>query len=190
MERSHGILIRLTKLTETSLIVHWFTHSHGLIKTVAKGARRPSSPFAGKLDLFFGAEVLWSPSRTSELHALREVTILDWRASLRHSYPATLMASYFCRLLESAVEREHPDPDLLDLLRRGLDHLESHPPSHRALRHYEDETARLLGVAHDRRHPEAALRDTLGQLPAMRSQLLDLLGHPENSPSHPPPSCG
>jgi DNA repair protein RecO (recombination protein O) len=52
MDKAHGIVIRLTKLTETSLIVHWCTREAGLLKTVAKGARRPKSPFAGKLDLF------------------------------------------------------------------------------------------------------------------------------------------
>jgi hypothetical protein len=46
---TRAIAIRLTRLTETSLIVHWFTEGHGLIKTVAKGARSPKSAFAGKL---------------------------------------------------------------------------------------------------------------------------------------------
>ena len=36
-----AILTRLTRLTDTSLIVHWFTADHGLIKTAAKGALRP-----------------------------------------------------------------------------------------------------------------------------------------------------
>jgi len=175
MEKSQGILIRLTRLTETSLIVHWFTDHHGLIKTVAKGARRPSSPFAGKLDLFFGAEIVWSRSRHGELHALREAAIASWREPLRARYPSTLMASYFCRLLEMAVEREHPDFSLYDLLLRGLDYLEQNDPSERALRHYEDELARILGIAHDRRSPESALRDALGGLPAMRGQLLGIL---------------
>ncbi len=66
MEKSLGIIIRLTKLTETSLIVHWCTQDEGLIKTVAKGGRRPKSPFAGKLDLFFGSELNWVRSRKSE----------------------------------------------------------------------------------------------------------------------------
>jgi hypothetical protein len=29
--------------TETSLIVHWCTREHGIIRTAAKGARRPGS---------------------------------------------------------------------------------------------------------------------------------------------------
>ena len=60
---TEAIVIRLTRLTETSLIVHWFTEGHGLVKTVAKGARRTKSPFAGQLDLFFGGEITFGRDR-------------------------------------------------------------------------------------------------------------------------------
>ncbi|MEI9894387.1 MAG: recombination protein O N-terminal domain-containing protein [Chthoniobacter sp.] len=53
METTAALLLRKTKLTETSLIVTWFTEAHGKIQTVAKGARQPKSRFAGLLDLFF-----------------------------------------------------------------------------------------------------------------------------------------
>ncbi|MGB0774909.1 MAG: DNA repair protein RecO, partial [Akkermansiaceae bacterium] len=123
MEKSHGIITRLTKLTETSLIIHWCTLEHGLIKTVAKGARRPKSAFAGKLDLFFSAEINWAPSRKSELHALREVSVRDFRQNLRKSYRDTMLAAYFCDLLEFVAEKNHPVPELYDLLDRGLGYL-------------------------------------------------------------------
>ena len=71
MSPTQAILIRLTRLTDTSLIVHWFTSEHGLLKTVAKGARRPKSPFAGHLDLFLGGEIVFQHARRGELHALR-----------------------------------------------------------------------------------------------------------------------
>ena len=40
METTPAILLRKIKLTESSLIVTWFTEAHGKLKTVAKGARR------------------------------------------------------------------------------------------------------------------------------------------------------
>ena len=82
MEKSTGIITRLTKLTETSLIVHWCTEEHGLIKTVAKGARSPKSVFSGKLDLFFEAELNWVQSRKSELNTLRELSVTNYRCLL------------------------------------------------------------------------------------------------------------
>lgn len=172
---SRAILIRLTRLTDTSLIVHWFTEDHGLVKTVAKGARRPNSPFAGMLDLFFSGEISFVRARHGELHSLREVAIRDWREGLRRDYSAILLAGYCCQLLELAVEPEHPEPALFDLLRRALDHVASEPPSLRAMRHFESELARLLGVSHPHTSAESALIHALGPLPANRKPLLDRL---------------
>jgi DNA repair protein RecO (recombination protein O) len=175
MERSSGILIRLTRLTDTSLIVHWFTADFGLIKTVAKGARRPKSPFNGKLDLFFSSDIHWSPARRSELHALREAEPTHCRERLRREYRSLLLASYFARLLEMAVEGEHPEPELHDLLRRALDHVDEAGASRRAFDHFESELARLLGLGSDRQRASSLLQDHLGNLPGQRQQFLDSL---------------
>ncbi len=175
VQATQAIIIRLTRLSDTSLIAHWFTASHGLVKTVAKGARRPKSPFAGKLDLFFGGEITVSQARRGDLHSLREVCIIEWREGLRRSYTATLLAAYFCQLLEAAVEPEHPDPGLHDLLERALDHIGTSPPSLRALRHFESELARILGVSPSQGDASISLRDTLGKLPSSRGELIERL---------------
>lgn len=172
MEESEGIIMRLTKLTETSLIVHWFTADAGLIKTVAKGARRPKSPFAGRIDLFFTGALQWVPSRSGELHALRDVVPGATRPGIRKHYHATLLAAYFCRLLEHAVERDHPEPELYDLLRRALDHIDEAGPSLRALKHFENELTRHLGLGAPKRQAEAILREALGELPPQRADLI------------------
>src|SRR6266436_6135760 len=52
METTNAILLRKRKLSDTSLIISWCTESLGCVETVAKGARRPKSVFAGRLDLF------------------------------------------------------------------------------------------------------------------------------------------
>jgi DNA repair protein RecO (recombination protein O) len=175
MHSTEATVIRLTRLTETSLIVHWFSESHGLVKTVAKGARRPKSPFAGQIDLFFGGEIAFALARSGELHSLREVSIRNWREGLRRSYTSTLLASYCCQLLESAVEPEHPEPGLHQLLIRALDHFEAKPPTLRALYHFETELAKLLGIFQASCPAEVSLRDALGTLPAARRDLLERL---------------
>ena len=75
MESTAAILLRKRKLSDTSLIVSWCTESLGCIQTVAKGARRAKSPFAGKLDLFFEAEIQIARSRKSNLHTLTEIAL-------------------------------------------------------------------------------------------------------------------
>lgn len=175
MQSTRATVIRLTRLTDSSLIVHWFTENHGLLKTVAKGARRSKSPFVGKLDLFFSGEISASQARRGDLHSLREVVISQWREGLRRSYTSTLLAAYCCQLLEMAVEPEHPEPGLFDLLQRALDHIDLSPASLRALRHFETELARLLGVSQIRSDASVSLRDALGTLPASRNELIERL---------------
>ncbi len=158
-------------LTDTSLIVHWLTEDHGLVRTVAKGARRPKSAFCGRLDLFFGGEIQYQRAKRGDLHALREVAIDQWREGLRGSYVSLLLAGYWCRLLGAVLEPEHPDPELYGLLRRGLDHVEADGPSRRALLHFEKELVRLLGMAHESKPAAETLRESLGRLPETRDEL-------------------
>jgi DNA repair protein RecO (recombination protein O) len=83
-ERAIGLVLRVYPLTESSLIVHWLTQGQGRIATVAKGARRPKSTLRGKLDLFFLAEFLFSRSRRSELHTLKEVKLIEAQSAFGH----------------------------------------------------------------------------------------------------------
>src|SRR5687767_15220007 len=86
VETTAAILLRKTKLTETSLIVTWLTAEHGKVKTVAKGALQPKSRFAGRLDLFFECEIQYVRSRKSDLHILREVALHAAHETVRNAY--------------------------------------------------------------------------------------------------------
>ena len=180
METTDAILLRKIKLTESSLIVTWFTAAHGKLKTVAKGARRPKSPFAGRLDLFFAAEINFSRSRQSELHILREVVVKDSREGLRLQYERTQMAAYFVELVEMTTEFEHAVPEIHDLLRRALDHLDKQEPTRRAMLHFERELSRLLGLTGENNtdaDPAQAIARLAGQLPRDRARILKTLPH-------------
>src|SRR5436190_15589107 len=159
METTVAILLRRTKLTETSLIVTWLTEMHGKIKTVAKGARQPKSRFAGRLDLFFECEIQFARSRKSELHTLREVVIREPHDGLRLDYERVALVAYFVELLELVTEPDHPMPEIFDLLHRALTYLQAHPSSRLALEHFESELVRLLGI----QHPEVSSAVAIGR---------------------------
>lgn len=119
IENATGLVLRKRLLTETSLIVHWLTPAAGRIATVAKGARRPKSPFHGKLDLFYLVDFSFSRSRRSELHTLREVSLRETYPALRHDLARLQQACYCAALLEQTTEPETPLPVPFQLL-RGL----------------------------------------------------------------------
>lgn len=175
MEKTTANLIRRFPLTETSLIIHWCSNTQGLIKTVAKGARKPKNRFAGKLDLFFQCEIEIVKSRKSDLHILKDIDVLKTRVGIRDSYLQTLAASYFIKLIERVAESATPIPDLSDLLERALEYLDQNRPDNNAILHFEKELARCLGIEHPTRTPAASISNTFGKLPKQRDELLDLI---------------
>jgi DNA repair protein RecO (recombination protein O) len=178
MESTAAILLRKRKLSDTSLIVSWCTESLGCIQTAAKGARRAKSPFAGKLDLFFEAEIQIARSRKSNLHSLTEVALKNPFAGIRSSLRRTKAASYFVELIELCTESDHHEPELFSLLRRAFGYLNDHDPDLRAVLHFETELARIAGV-HDTKtlksNPALALANLFGRLPSSRAELLNAL---------------
>jgi DNA repair protein RecO (recombination protein O) len=123
IESAHGVVLRTRLLTETSLIVHWLTPDFGRMATVAKGARRVKSPFAGKLDLFYEADFSFSRSRRSELHNLREVNLRKTNLALRENILKLQHAAYAANFIEQTTETESPLPEVFELLREFLERL-------------------------------------------------------------------
>ena len=176
MEKTSAILIGRYKLTETSLIVHWCSAELGLIKTVAKGALRPKSAFAGQLDLFVTADIRFTRSRTGDLHTLAEAHWSDPRMHLRDSYDRVLAATYLVKLIELMVERESPLPEVHDLLTKALDYLNTHEPSHELVERFEKRLAEDLGVSTPQGKAAVALQMAVHPaLPVQRKQLFERL---------------
>ena len=128
IESATGIVLRTRPLTETSLIVHWLTAESGRLATVAKGARRAKSPFAGKLDLFYAADFSFRRSRRSDLHNLREVRLRETHGAIRQDLARLQQAGYAAAFLELTTETETPLPEIFPLVRGFLQLLCAPPP--------------------------------------------------------------
>lgn len=169
MEECSAILVKRTRWSETSLIVTWLTDRFGTLRTSARGALRPRSAFAGRLDLFQCAEIAFVSARTGSLHALREVRTAG--TATISSYRSLVMASYFAELAAGIAAPMQPSEELFRLLARALDHLSSNEPTLRAFDFFEREAARISGVLDPsaRSAPHEALAQLAGRLPASRS---------------------
>jgi DNA repair protein RecO (recombination protein O) len=178
VESTKAILLRKRQFSDTSLIISWCTELLGYIQTIARGARRPKSPFAGKLDLFFEAEISIVRSRKSDLHTLTEVVLKNPFAGIRSNYLRMQTAAYFVELIEICTERDHREPELFMLLHRAFGYLDANDPTSRAISHFETELARIAGVHDEKRlkaDPAFALGNLFGRLPLSRTPLLKIL---------------
>lgn len=149
IENATGIILRTRPLTDTSLIVHWLTSEFGRLATVAKGARRPKSPFAGKLDLFYGADFSFQRSRRSELHTLREVVLKETHAAIRKDMEYLQQASYAAALIEQTTEMEAPIAEIHALFQSFLAQLTRHPAEPQTLFAFELKLLGELGLQPD-----------------------------------------
>lgn len=165
-ESATGIILRTRPLTETSLIVNWLTPNHGRIATVAKGARRPKSPFLGKLDLFYEADFTFARSRRSELHTLREIGLRETHAALRQEIGYVQQASYCAMLIEQVTETETPLPAVFELMRDFLNALPQRPPQPRNIFGFELKLLNELGLKPDlsKSHLAAGTKQIVGAL--------------------------
>jgi DNA repair protein RecO (recombination protein O) len=150
-QNATGLILRTRPLTETSLIVHWLTPDFGRIATVAKGARRPKSPFLGKLDLFYETDFSFSRSRHSDLHILREVGLRELHGAIREDILKLRQAAYAAAFIEQATETETPLPAVFELLRGFLDCLCQQRPTAQLVFAFELKLLRDLGLNPDLR---------------------------------------
>ena len=176
MEQTEAILINRRPWSDTSLLTVWFSPLHGKLSAMARSARKPGSPFAGRLDLFHRAEIGFARSRKSSLHALREVRLIEPFGS---NEPASVfLCGYFAELVDLITHPGEPSPEIYGLLARAVSHLGSKPATLRAMEFFEDEVTRLLGVGDGKSCALAAIETYCGKIPASRKAAMSLLPKP------------
>ena len=171
-EASH---LRRARFGDSSYVLIWLSPEHGKIRTAARGTARKDSKLRGRLDLFYHAEVQFAAGRKSDLHALRELKLLETWEGLRGNYGRLLAASYFAELCDLLSEPAHAAPGLFDLMRRALGHLCDNNPSRRSLEFFESEVCRLLGFGHAG-NALGAIEAHAGRIPVNRRRLAEVIG--------------
>ena len=74
-EKSLAIVLRVRDFSETSCVVTLFTRSLGKITALAKGARRPKSPFESALDLMAVCRIVFLHKSSDVLDLLTEAKL-------------------------------------------------------------------------------------------------------------------
>ncbi len=169
-ESSIGIVTGIQPLTDSSLIVRWLSRDFGRVDTVAKGARKPKSSFAGLLDLYYLCEFSMVRGKRSQLHTLREVQLIEPREGLRRDYQWLKQAAYVSEFLRVATELDTPIPEFFDLLAGFLTALPLRRPSQVTVIAFEWRALVLLGLAPPLNSPRIGedvrlLADWLGNTP-------------------------
>ena len=122
---TRAFVLKKTKLGETDLIVNLLAEDGSLLRGVAKGARKPKSPFSGRLELFCEANLLMVKGKSLDI--VSEASPKNLHGALRDDVVRSAAASCAAELLGHLCQEDLPNPRNFALMEAFLDALEAAP---------------------------------------------------------------
>lgn len=124
-EKDLAIVLRVVDFSETSCVVTVFTRGRGKISALAKGARRPKSPFEAALDLLAVCRIVFLHKSSDALDLLTEAK-LERRFRAAQNDLSRLYAGYYvAELLAGMTDEDDPHPELFDAAEATLKELDN-----------------------------------------------------------------
>ena len=125
LEKTNAIVLRVIDYSETSCIVTMMTRAHGKITAMAKGARRPKSPFEAALDVLSVCRIVFLKKHSGAMDLLTEAR-LERRFRAGSSSLERLYAGYYvAELLNLLTDDADPHPELFDIAIKTIDEIDS-----------------------------------------------------------------
>lgn len=108
-----AVVLKKTKLGENDLIITLLAANGAQIRCVAKGARKPSSSFASRLELYSEAELLLAPGKSLDI--VKEVKLVAPNDNIRCSVELNAVASVYAELLTKLTEQGFDNERLYEM---------------------------------------------------------------------------
>jgi DNA repair protein RecO (recombination protein O) len=149
---AEGIVLRSYNLAEADKIVVCLTRHAGVVRTVARGARRLKSRFGAGLEPFTIIALTYYEKEGRELVSLRQAEIVRSFFGLAGSAENVAALAYMSELVMEFAPPHEPNERLFRMVRAVVEALASEPSDLPALvRYFEIWTLRLAGFLPDLR---------------------------------------
>jgi DNA repair protein RecO (recombination protein O) len=127
-EKASAIVLRVVEFSETSCVLTLFTDAFGKVRALAKGARRPKSPFESALDLLATCRIVFLRKSTEALDLLTEAK-LERRFRVGRGDLGPVYAGYYvAELLDALTDDYDPHPELYAIAESTLAELSNRRP--------------------------------------------------------------
>jgi DNA repair protein RecO (recombination protein O) len=113
--RDTGVVLRTYRLGEADRIVVFLTERHGKVRAVAKGVRRTTSKFGGRLEPLTHVDLLLWQGR-SELDIVNQVEVLNAFRPVREDLARLPRGLALLEVADQVAQDRHPDPALFTML--------------------------------------------------------------------------
>lgn len=120
--RDEGVVLRTMRLGEADRIVSILTRGHGKVRAVAKGVRRTTSKFGGRLEPLSHVSLLCWKGR--ELDIVNQAEVLEIFRAVREDLSRVTKAFTVLEVADQLAQEHHPAPGLHDMVLGALRALE------------------------------------------------------------------
>jgi len=145
---------------ETGKLVTIFTSDYGKIRVIAKGAKRPTSRFGGRVETFSLLELLIAKGRSLDI--LSQCETIESFQKLRESEKGMRAGFYFLRVIDAATVEGQRNPDLFRLLAHSLNRLKEGEELSKLEKFFEVNFLRVEGIFRKEMHPDILIGEHLG----------------------------
>ena len=114
-EKTDAIVLRVIEFSETSCIVTMLTREFGKITAMAKGARRPKSPFEAAIDVLAICRIVFLHKSSDAMDLLTEAKLERRFRSSTRDLDRLYAGYYLVELLRTMTEENDPHPELFEL---------------------------------------------------------------------------
>jgi DNA repair protein RecO (recombination protein O) len=143
---TEAIVLRTYNLAEADKIVVCLTRATGIVRAVAKGARRLKSRFGAGLEPFTIIDLTYFEKEGRELVSLRQAEIIRSYFNLSNDAETVAALAYMGELLVEFAPPHEPNEKLFRMVRAVTEALEQIPSEIPALvRYFEIWTLKLAG---------------------------------------------
>jgi DNA repair protein RecO (recombination protein O) len=146
-EQTDAIVLRLVEFSETSLIVTLYTRDLGRISAIAKGARRPKSPFEGALDILSVCRIVVISKASEALDILTEAKLQRRFRAADRGLTRLYCGFYLAELLRLWSDEGSPNQELFELALQSIERIDGDGDALATVLHFELQGLRVIGNA-------------------------------------------
>jgi DNA repair protein RecO (recombination protein O) len=157
--KTKGIVLNSRPFDETGKLVSIFTSDYGKIRVIAKGAKRPTSKFGGRIETFSLLELLIAEGRNLDI--LSQCETIESFQKLRESEDTIRMGLYFIRVIDAATVEGQKNANLFKLLAYSLKKMKEGMEFEKVEKFFEVNFLKVEGLYRGNMHPDILIGEHL-----------------------------
>ncbi|MFA6548610.1 MAG: DNA repair protein RecO [Candidatus Margulisiibacteriota bacterium] len=158
--KTRAISLKTAPFAEADKLVTLFTREHGKIKAIAKSARRVPSRFGGRVETFSYAQYLIAKGRSLDI--ISQCEIIETFQSVREGAGTLHVGLYLLKLINAGTAEGQHNPELFDLLLKGLMALKEKKDPRLIEVRFEKAFMRIEGIYREDVEPKYYLSEHVG----------------------------